>query len=102
MPDKLIDFARMMSANIRETHGPAPVADVFDPISYPFGVKPGGNKLGLMVCALCGKPPTVVPSNEAAQAFLFRDERSAKEYKISGMCQACQDAVFKPEGDDGE
>jgi len=25
----------------------------------------------------------------------FRDEISRKEYKISGLCQACQDAVFK-------
>lgn len=24
----------------------------------------------------------------------FRDELSAKEYKISGMCQACQDQIF--------
>ena len=25
----------------------------------------------------------------------FRDELSKEEYKISGMCQACQDEVFK-------
>ena len=24
----------------------------------------------------------------------FRDELSRKEYKISGMCQCCQDSVF--------
>lgn len=24
----------------------------------------------------------------------FRDEQSAKEYRISGMCQKCQDAFF--------
>jgi len=24
----------------------------------------------------------------------FRDELSKKEYRISGMCQACQDSVF--------
>lgn len=31
----------------------------------------------------CGKPITG-----------FRDELSAKEYTISGLCQACQDSVF--------
>jgi len=24
----------------------------------------------------------------------FKDELSAKEYEISGLCQACQDAIF--------
>lgn len=24
----------------------------------------------------------------------FRDQLSAKEYSISGMCQACQDGIF--------
>ena len=27
----------------------------------------------------------------------FRDELSAKEYRISGLCQQCQDSVFGPE-----
>lgn len=31
----------------------------------------------------CGKPATG-----------FRDALSAKEYRISGLCQGCQDAVF--------
>ena len=26
----------------------------------------------------------------------FRDELSAKEFKISGMCQKCQDEAFAP------
>lgn len=26
----------------------------------------------------------------------FRDDLSAKEYRISGMCQTCQDKVFGP------
>jgi len=25
----------------------------------------------------------------------FKDERSIKEYNISGMCQRCQDDIFK-------
>lgn len=29
-------------------------------------------------------------------AFLFRDDLSLKEYRISGMCQRCQDSVFSP------
>ena len=32
----------------------------------------------------CGKPATE-----------FRDALSIKEYRISGLCQNCQDAIFK-------
>jgi hypothetical protein len=40
--------------------------------------------------ALCIKPPfgcgkAITP---------FRDEKSAAEYRISGLCQTCQDEVF--------
>ncbi len=35
------------------------------------------------LCNLCNKP-----------ASIFRDKLSAREYKISGMCQACQDSTF--------
>ena len=31
----------------------------------------------------CGKPATA-----------FRDDASVREFKISGFCQVCQDAVF--------
>ena len=34
-------------------------------------------------CPTCGKVPGA-----------FRDALSAKEFKISGMCQECQDSVF--------
>ena len=37
-------------------------------------------------CATCGK--TIHPNAE------FKDPLSAKEFTISGMCQACQDSVF--------
>ena len=37
-------------------------------------------------CAFCGKK--IDPSRD------FRDELSAKEYGLSGMCQDCQDEVF--------
>lgn len=36
-------------------------------------------------CASCG-----------ATATEFRDELSAREYRISGLCQACQDKVWVP------
>jgi hypothetical protein len=42
-------------------------------------------------CVWCGKPATE-----------FRDELSAREYEISGTCQACQDEVFAPEDDGPE
>lgn len=39
-------------------------------------------------------------------AYEFRDENSLREYKISGMCQACQDvffgANFDPREDEAE
>ena len=35
------------------------------------------------VCVICKKPIAG-----------FRDELSEKEYRISGMCQECQDSVF--------
>lgn len=34
-------------------------------------------------CVMCGKPATQ-----------FRDAISQREYKISGLCQQCQDKVF--------
>jgi hypothetical protein len=38
------------------------------------------------VCPFCKK--VIVPSRE------FRDEASLEEYKISGLCQKCQDKYF--------
>jgi len=32
----------------------------------------------------------------------FRDNQSVKEYKISGMCQNCQDGVFGAPSDEAE
>lgn len=39
-------------------------------------------------CPTCGNP-----------VGKFRDERSKREFRISGMCQECQDSVFG-KGDD--
>jgi hypothetical protein len=35
------------------------------------------------ICTYCGKSATE-----------FKDEKSEREYKITGYCQACQDEVF--------
>lgn len=35
------------------------------------------------ICVSCGKPATE-----------FKDEKSAREYKITGYCQDCQDEIF--------
>jgi len=37
-------------------------------------------------CAICGRELNI--------ATEFKDELSKKEYKISGLCQECQDKVF--------
>lgn len=34
------------------------------------------------------------PVGCGGQAVNFRDQLSVTEYKISGLCQACQDSVF--------
>ena len=39
------------------------------------------------ICPLCGKKVIVDE---------FRDDISKREFKISGMCQSCQDKVFNP------
>jgi len=36
------------------------------------------------ICVLCKKP-----------AEYFKDSLSLKEYSISGLCQECQDKIFK-------
>ena len=36
------------------------------------------------VCSLCNKSATI-----------FKDDLSRREYRISGLCQKCQDRVFK-------
>jgi len=37
-------------------------------------------------CPLCKKPVSIAD---------FRDELSIREYKISGICQSCQDEMFQ-------
>jgi hypothetical protein len=45
----------------------------------------GRSRIGL-VCVTCG--------SEKINRSDFRDELSRKEFKISKMCQKCQDSVF--------
>ena len=76
--------------------------DKFDIERFPFGVRAGDNKGGWLECPLCQKPPThptkeeypwdSLPPKEGF--YMFVDELSAKEYKISGLCQSCQDKIF--------
>lgn len=49
----------------------------------------GGGARGSGTCATC--------SSTRVRAHHFRDEISAKEFKISGMCQSCQDSAFSSE-----
>ena len=49
-----------------------------------FGIDRVGS-IEAEVCATCG---------DLIEADGFTDELSRKEYKISGMCQNCQNSVF--------
>jgi len=40
----------------------------------------------LGICPFCGRE--INPMNE------FKDEKSRREYEISGLCQKCQDEFF--------
>lgn len=40
------------------------------------------------ICPTCNKP---------IDFSKFKDELNKKEFKISGMCQTCQDSVFESE-----
>jgi hypothetical protein len=87
------NFANTLSEQMLKGKTPPP-ATLFDPVKYPYGVAPGGNKFGMTKCPCCGRPATETDRNDMPKAFMFRDESSAREYRISGMCQACQDSVF--------
>jgi hypothetical protein len=107
MTNPLIDLQQSVSEEIRKDKQAkdkqAPEADAFDIEKFPFGKVPGANKLGLTVCATCGKPATKTDRNDLPEAFMFSDELSAREYYISAMCQSCQDSVFNsPEEDEDE
>lgn len=75
------------------------VLDNFDRELLPFGKKAGDNKFNAIQCPTCTMAPTHVDTSPHdgdihGEFYLFRNELSAKEYYISGMCQHCQDSVF--------
>jgi hypothetical protein len=80
---------------------PAAEPDLFDPERMPYGVGAGRNKFGWESCPFCGKPGTLTQLAQEP-VFLFRNELSAREYGISGLCQACQDSTFTHTEDFGE
>jgi hypothetical protein len=95
----MTEFKRLAENVAAIVRGGAPAAapDVFDSDALPYGVAPGNNKYGFETCPFCGKPPTETGLNYGPLAFLFRDELSAREYRISGLCQTCQDETFLPD-----
>jgi len=64
-----------------------PVDDIF----------PGANRQVSIATAHCVSPPFGCGNPITG----FNDSLSAKEYKITGMCQACQDKMFA-EPEEGE
>jgi hypothetical protein len=58
----------------------------------PIGVHAGDNKFGLQRCPMCGRGPS--NALHTASNFMFRDGRSSIEYRVSALCQDCQDDVF--------
>jgi len=93
--NQLLDIASKAAREAYKLeHGAAPIADAFDPETYPYGVKAGANKGNFMNCSTCNKPPTITQL-ASVPVFLFKDALSAREYEISGMCQACQDRTFR-------
>jgi hypothetical protein len=84
----LVDISHKLLEG-KDTAVPEPTE--FDPAKFPYGSIAGYNKRNSKNCPLCGKPPT---SKDDKEFFLFRDFNSAEEYRISGLCQECQDYVF--------
>lgn len=44
------------------------------------------NRIKFGLCPICGK-----------KVWKFRDKLSEREFEISGMCQICQDEIFREE-----
>lgn len=54
-----------------------------------FAAQVCGFKLRPGICPLCEQP-----------AVAFRDEISVKEHEITGLCQSCQDDLFKEQANE--
>lgn len=79
----------------------------FDKELFPFGKRAGDNKLGFKKCPFCSSEgyhldPEDSPTGQEGNFFAFRNELSAKEYYISGLCQSCQDSIFTASPEDEE
>lgn len=59
-----------------------------------FYVKAGANKFGFRVCPFCRHEGVTHPRSNEDKFMQFNDELSAVEYRISGLCQPCQDKTF--------
>ena len=59
------------------------MVNALDLISQAWYGRPRSEALAGSICVICGDP-----------AVAFRNELSAREWSISGMCQKCQDAAF--------
>lgn len=73
---------------------------LFNLTKSSINVCAGANKLRAFKCTSCFKPPIIAPFDSDLYmkipngVFPFKDELSAKEYQLSGMCQTCQDTFF--------
>lgn len=61
---------------------------VVDSVAETFYGRTLAESLGARICVKCG-----------TGVGQLRDGRSAAEYQLSGLCQACQDAVFDANDD---
>jgi hypothetical protein len=59
------------------------MVEVVDRVGKQLFDKTRTQALTTHTCICCGKP-----------AIDFKDEKSATEWRITGLCQKCQDAVF--------
>jgi hypothetical protein len=57
-----------------------------------IGTFAGNNKFGLKTCPLCGEKGSERP--HLKNNFMFRDALSLAEYRISALCQDCQDDML--------
>lgn len=71
--------------------------DKADNKARPLGVRAGNNKMDTAMCPIClseGDVWKFDPKEGRQVWFTFEDELSAKEYRISGLCQPCQNRIF--------
>lgn len=62
--------------------------DIMKKLGFEKEVKMFENR----VCPICCRPVDL--SNGFTSTGLFRDDKSRREFEISGMCQKCQDGTF--------